>query len=322
LLTARSYERGSGWTPVTDVAVVSDVIDEPGRLLVAHADLATLTPQDVTSIADEFDLHPLAIEDATKARQRPKVEQYAAHVFLVLHQLDRTEEQLNPRQISCFVGPRWMLVLHDGADRCVEQALRRLESGVPEPERGFADMLHALLDAVVDDHQAHADELEREVEDIEEIVLADPRAPVQRPLYSIKQRVARFRRYVLPVSRILDRVIEGATGPIEAERRSYFRDVQDHTLRIGDQIRSTDDLARAILDLIGSVHAQEMGEATKRLSAWAAIIAVPTYIASVYGMNFELVPDEGRIFGFWFAITMMAVTGSGLFAYFKRKRWI
>jgi magnesium transporter len=309
-----------GWVEVEDLDRVSDLRARSGTLLWAESDVATLTPEDIATIAEEFDLHPLAVEDAVHARQRPKVEVYDGHVFVVFDQLDRINDQLEATQIACFVGDRYVLTLHAGASRSIEVAKKRWARAQHELGGGPAYLLHTLLDSVVDDYQQIADDLEERVEELEELVLAHPGAPVSRQLYSVKQKVSRLRRYALPVARILEGIKTHERTPADA--LMHFQDVHDHTLRIADQVRNIDDLSQAVLDLTRAEQAYSLNEVTKRLTGWAAVIAVPTFIASVYGMNFELVPEDGQILGFWFALTLMSTSAIGLYVFLKKREWI
>lgn len=327
MLRAISHIPGEGWQKVSDLTVVSNLCDRSGARVWAEADVRSLTPDDIRTIAKEFGLHALAVEDAASTRERPKLEEYEQHLFVIVHELQPHDGQLEPAQIACFVGTRWVLALHAGADTTMAETRRRLESATGEIWGGSAFLMHALLDSIVDDYQKIADGLEDEVEDVEEALLADPISQPPSRLYKIKQRVARFRRYVLPISRMLTNVVEqGTLGAnirlVDTHFGDHFRDVHDHTLRIAEQVRSIEDLTSALVDLVRVEATNAQNEVTKRLTGWAAIIAVPTYIASVYGMNFELVPASGRIFGFWFALALMVTAALGLYAYFKRKGWI
>lgn len=240
-----------------------------------------------------------------------------------MHQLDLIDGQLEAFQIACFVGPRWVVTLHERSGRTVGEALARCRRGVRAEGQGPSFVMHALLDAIVDDYERHADRLEEGIEEIEEIVLRDPGRPLQQQLYSLKQQLSRLRRYALPGERVLASVLEPQRYQMITDRTAaHFRDVHDHMLRILDQVRNIEDLVNAVLDLQRSEQTQTLNEATKRLSGWAAIIAVPTFIASVYGMNFALVPEEGELLGFFFALGVMVATGLGLYAFFKRKGWI
>jgi magnesium transporter len=320
MLMAICHSAENGWAEVEDLSRVSDLRGEPGVLLWAETDVSTLTDEDVRTIAEEFGLHPLAVEDAIHARQRPKIESYDDHIFVVVDQLDHVDDQLEATQIACFIGDRYVLTLHAGATRSIEEAKRRWTLAQRDLGQGPPYLLHTLLDSVVDDYQRIADDLETRVEELEDLVLTHPGAPVSRQLYSVKQKISRLRRYALPVARVLEDVKRHERTP--ADIFVHFQDVHDHTLRIGDQIRNADDLSQAVLDLTRAEQAYSLNEVTKRLTGWAAVIAVPTFIASVYGMNFQLVPEEAEIFGFWFALALMALSSTGLYVYLRRREWI
>jgi magnesium transporter len=323
MLTVLHYTDSTGWVPLEDVARSSDLVAASGNLLWARTDVSDLAPADVSVIAEEFGLHPLAVEDAISTRQRPKIEAYENHLFSVAHQLDAVDGQLEARQIASFVGARFVLTIHQAAVRTMTETEGRLRRVRKEHGRGPSYIMHTLLDTIVDDYQRIADDIEDEVEDLEEALLRNPDMRVEKQLYSLKQRLARFRRYAIPGGRVLSTVVEGSPSAlVTKETGAYFRDVLDHTLRITDQIRNVDDLVGALLDLRRMDQANSLNEVTKRLTGWAAIIAVPTFIASVYGMNFELVPRSGRVHGFWFALGLMVATGATLYGFFKRRGWL
>lgn len=322
MLKAICHTGEGRWVEVEDFSTVSELIAEGKKLVWAQADLADLTQANITRVADELGLHPLAVEDAMKPRQRPKLEAYENHLFVVSHQLDTVNDQLEARQIASFVGARFVLTIHEGADRTLAEAYRRLLALSASEERGVSVIAQAILDAVVDDYQATADRLEEEIEALEDLALGDPHAPLQNRLYAIKQQTSRLRRYVVPGERVLADVVTGRI-PVATERtRAFFRDIHDHLLRIGDEIRNIDDLVNAVVELQRSEQTAALNEVIKRLTSWAAIIAVPTLIASTYGMNFRLVPRDQSTHGFWVAIGMMSATVVALYAYFKKRGWI
>lgn len=326
MLTAIYHTPGEGWRDVTDLTIISNLCNQSGARVWAEADIATLNAADVATIAEEFGLHDLAVEDATEAKERPKLEEYDNHMFVVMHELQAHDGQLEPVQIACFIGTRYVLILHAGAQRTLDEAKRRLRESTEEIWGGSAYLMHTLLDAIVDDYQHIADELEQEIERLEDEILSDPRAAAQTHLYTIKQRLARFRRYVLPASRMLAGVVEQGTfassiALVDTPFGAAFRDVHDHTLRIADQVRNIEDLSDAMIELVRVEATNAQNEVTKRLTGWAAIIAVPTYIASVYGMNYQLVPNH-ETYGFFFALGLMASTAIGLYAFFKKRGWI
>lgn len=322
MLLAICHSAETGWTRVDDLATLSELRDQSGHVLWAEAAVDDLTQEDIELIGEEFDLHPLAVEDAISTRQRPKIESYEGHRFFVFHQLDEVSGQLEASQIACFVGDRFVLTIHAGASRTIEGAKERWRAAENLPEHSSA-LLHTIFDVVVDDYQRIADDLEQEIEDLEELALETPGAPLQRQLYSVKQKISRMRRYVFPASRLLDWSSEKSTvAAFAPETQPLFRDVQDHLLRIADEVRNVDDLAQAVLDLTRSEQSNVLNEVSRKLSAYAAIFAVLTLIAGVYGMNFDLLPADGSRVGFWFALALMGVSGSGLYLYFRRRGWL
>lgn len=324
MLRAVCHERSTDdWTTLHGTSRVAELIATSGNVVWITGDVRKIARTDLHALVEELGLHPLAVEDAVSTRQRPKLEQYENHLFAVLHQLDTVDGQLEATQLACFIGARYVLALHAGADRTLSETERRWRSGPAQLRGGVAALMHALLDAIVDDYQSIADVIENSIEDLEEAVLADPNAKVETSLYAVKQQLARFRRYVLPVGRILDAVVDPSRiDRIPPETSAYFRDVDDHLLRIADQIRNVQELADAAVDLHRSAQSQALNEVTKKLTGWAAVIAVPTFIASVYGMNFHLVPDNELKSGFLYALTLMAVSAFVLYLFFKRKGWL
>lgn len=321
VLVAVSHTNKDGWERVEDLADLSELRRDEDTLLWAETDVASLDDELVKLVADEFSLHELAVEDALNTRQRPKFEIYDTHQFLVMHQLDEVNDQLEAVQIACFIGQRYVLVVHGGADRTLNEAKHRW--GELRGNGHPSALIHTLVDVVVDDYQAIADRLEDEVEDLEEIVLAKPDAPVQRQLYAVKQRLARMRRYVFPATRLMDWASDTTQAhPFSDETAKLFRDIDDHLQRIKDQIGNLDALDQALLDLTRNEQTAMMGEQQRKLAAWAAIFGVDTLIAGVYGMNFALLPEEGTLGGFWFALALMVFSGLGLFAYFKSRDWL
>ncbi|HET7481842.1 MAG TPA: magnesium transporter CorA family protein, partial [Actinomycetota bacterium] len=287
------------------------------------ADVTTMTDEDVATLAEEFDLHPLAVEDARHSRQRPKLESYEHHLFLVLHELDELGGQLEPRQISVFVGLRHVITLHEGAGRTVAAAKKRWHQDDERFGEGSAYLTHTLMDTIVDDYQGIADKLEGEIEELEDIVLEHPTAPIQRQLYSLKQRTARLRRFVFPLERVLQSMLDNSHEErIPTETHALFTDVLDHLLRIADQVRNIEDLATAAIDLQRAEGAQALNDVTKKLTAWAAIIAIPTLISGIYGMNLGIVPRVGSRTGFWEVLVLMVVLVGVMYFYFKKKTWI
>ncbi|CAN5736989.1 magnesium transporter CorA family protein [soil metagenome] len=325
MLRAVCHSEASRWTEVRDLERISDLLGVDGNLLWIEADIAHIGVEDRDTIAEELGLHALAMEDAVNLRQRPKVDSYEGHLFVVFHQLDDRDGQLEAAQVACFIGDRYVLTLHGGAERTLRAAERRwrAEESPSELEAGPGFLLYTLLDTVVDDYQRISDHLEDEVEELEDIALATPLAPLQHQLYTIKQRLARLRRFALPVGRVVSSVAAPDTDPhFTRPAIERLNDVADNVMRIRDQVESTESLSQAVLDLTRSEQAHALNDVTKKLTAWAAIIAVPTFITSLYGMNFALVPEENQLFGFFFALGLILFSGLYLYRSFRGRGWI
>jgi magnesium transporter len=333
---------GADWAEVDDLSKISELRRDPGVTVWAEADLSGAGREDIRALAQEFALDDLAVEDALNPRQRPKLESYDPHLLMVLFQLDEVEDQLEPRQIACFAGGSFLLMLHHGADRLIGETRRRLEAG--GPEIGSADrMLHAVADVAVDDYENIATGISDEVEELEgqalEVARAEERTtkeiqgsmPSQYRLYTLKQQTSMLRRFALPVSLALQRIqAQRGVGerpeplPVPRETQKLFRDVDDHVQRVSAQIRNIEDLIQGVLDLTQSVQADTLNEINKKLTGWAAIIAAPALIVGLYGINYKLLPfpDFFGRWGFLFVLGLMAGASLSLYALFKRKGWI
>ena len=323
MILARCHSAKTGWMEIDDLTKISDLREEGGNLLWVEFDVKDLEAGDVALLSEEFDLPHDVVEDAVNVRQRPKLETHGSVLSVVIHQLDEIHDQLEASQIAGFIGPRFVLIMHAGADRTLTAAKGRWTDMADIPN-GPAGLLHTLADVVVDDYQLHSDRLEDEMENLEEIALQAPNAPIGKQLYGVKQQIARLRRYVNPAGRLLDWALDPdpSNRPFNKEQAMLFRDIHDHLMRISDQIRNIDELSQAVIDFTSTEHDKALNETTRKLTAWAAIFAVGTLIAGVYGMNFELLPEEQSIEGFWFAIGLMALSSVGLYLYFRNKKWL
>ena len=286
-------------------------------------DATELAPEELRSVLESHGVHQLAAEDAVNPRQRPKIERYENHLFLVLHELEEQHGQLEATQLAAIITDHYVLVVHHGADRMVQSLRARVDRDPDLPP------LYLILDATVDEYEFIANSLEEEVERLEEEALqASGRGRVeqevdQAELYTVKQRVARLRRYAQPVERVMAAITGGEAGrSLDETTRHLFQDVHDHTIRINAQIRNIDDLSGAVIDLIRSEQGATLNIINRKLTAWAAIFAAWTVISGIYGMNLDLEPEEQTVFGFGFVIGLMALTGLVLYVIFKRRRWL
>jgi magnesium transporter len=294
--------------------------------------------EELTSLADEFGLHELAVEDAIVAHQRPKLERYGEILFVVLRTaryLDPTEE-VEFGEVHVFVGPDFVITVRHSEAPNLAQVRRRMES---EPEllrRGPEAVLYAITDQVVDGYLPVVAGLENDVDEIEtEVFRGDP--AVSRRIYELSREVIEFQRVTRPLTAMLDALTAGFTKyGIDVELQRYLRDVADHATLVIERVDGLRQLLQNILTvnatLVGQQQNEEMkslteasytqNEEVKKISAWAAILFAPTLIGTVYGMNFEHMPELTWFHGYPFALGLMLVVCLGLYILFHRRDWL
>jgi len=271
----------------------------------------------------EFDLHPLAVEDARHGHQRPKIEEYGESLFAVMHLLEPDNGGIRNGEVGVFAGPNYILTIRSGAEHGFGEVRARCERQPEFLRNGPGYVLYALMDAVVDRYFPLLDGLETELDVIEERIFAGmtPRENVES-MYSLKQRLVMLRHAVAP---LLDGVnnLYGARVPaVCAGMQEYFRDVSDHLQQLNQAIESTrDTIATAIAVNLSMIGLQE-NATVKRLAAYGALVAVPTMIAGVYGMNFEHMPELEWRYGYALATGLMAAIDGYLFYRLRKAKWL
>ncbi len=281
-------------------------------------------PGDLERLQDLFGLHELAVEDARHAHQRPKMEDYDDSVFIVLKTAHYHEdrEEVHFGEISLFAGPRYVITVRHGPGSELASARKRLEARPDLLSLGAASAVWAVLDKVVDDYIPVADAIEDDIEEVEKDVFDDDvPAPTQR-IYNLKREVIEFHRAVWPLLTPLNALEQGGRDRVPDELRRYFRDVADHTRRVDEQVSSHRELLTSVLEANLALVSVNQNEVVKKISAIAGIIAVPTFIASVYGMNFDNMPELHWHLGYALALGLMAICVLGLVAFFRRIDWL
>jgi magnesium transporter len=292
------------------------------------------TEEEFSSVAQEFGLHPLAVEDAVKAHQRPKLERYDETLFVVLRParyVDETET-VEFGEVHVFVGEDFVVTVRHGEASELGKVRKRLEGGPDLLRLGPEAILYAVMDRVVDDYGPVVTGLENDIDEIETEVFSG-NAGVSRRIYELSREVIQFQRATQPLPGILGELIGGAENP---ELQRYLRDVQDHALRVTEQVASFRELLQNILSvnltLVGLSQNEEVKAITeasiaqndevKRISAWAAILFAPTLVGTVYGMNFERMPELHWVLGYPFALLLMLMVSLSLYAVFKHRGWL
>jgi magnesium transporter len=284
--------------------------------------------EEFSSVAREFDLHELACEDAVKAHQRPKLERYGDTLFLVLRParyIDETESVVFG-EVAIFVGPQFVITVRHGDAPALGAVRRRLEGRPDLLRRGPLAIVYAILDHVVDGYQPVVAGLENDIDEIEDDVFGGS-PTVSRRIYELTREVIEFQRATGPLEPILSQLMD--EPEIDEEERRYVRDVHDHSIRVQEQADGFRELLHNILSVNLTLETKALSEAShaqseqvKRISAWAAILFAPTVVGTIYGMNFEHMPELDWTFGYPLALALMLLVSVTLYTVFKRHRWI
>jgi len=278
---------------------------------------------ELAELQDEFDLHELAVEDAHHGHQRPKIEEYGESVFAVLHTIEVAGEELKVGEVDVFVGRNYVLSARQKTERGFQEVRARCER---EPEllrHGSGYVLYALMDAVVDRYFPVLDAVETELEHLEEQIFTgkSPRENIEA-LYYVKQKLMTLKHAAAPLLDASSRLHGGRVPQVCAGLGEYFRDVYDHLFRLNQSIDTLRDTVTTAIQVNLAMITIGESEVTKRLAAYAALVAVPTMVAGIYGMNFKHMPELSWSFGYPLTLAVMAGIDAYLFYRFRKASWL
>jgi magnesium transporter len=290
------------------------------------------TEADLGEVAKEFGLPALAVEDAVKAHQRPKLEVYGDVVFVVLKPVRYvdSDEIVEVEEIAIFLGEHFVVTVRHGRTTLLAEVRTELDGGhFPSKLHGPVAVLHRAADLVVDQYMEVTKSIDDDVAEIEAQVFGPDDSDHAERIYKLKREVLEFRRAVLPLTEPMYRLSAGSVNGVDAEAKQYFRDVHDHLLRATDEIERHDRLLSDILQanvarvsVRQSAVAVRQNEDMRKISAWAAIALVPTAIAGVYGMNFDYMPELTWHYGYFTVIGVIATLCVILYASFRKNGWL
>ncbi|HEX4363953.1 MAG TPA: magnesium/cobalt transporter CorA [Solirubrobacteraceae bacterium] len=281
------------------------------------------SPDELRDAAERFDLPPLAVEDAMQAHQRPKIEDYEKGYFLVVHTaryLDDIEE-VEFGEVHLFTGPGYVIVVRHGTAIELQSARERVEENTELLSEGPAAAVWAVLDKIVDDYEPVMAGIENDVEEVEVDVFGDGSDQTKR-IYFLRRELAEFYRAVHPMLAPLDLLTSAEHPDVSPRLREHLRDVADHVKRVEDAIHTQRELLASILQANLAVISVAQNDVVKKISGWAAIITVPTFIASIYGMNFDHMPELQWRYGYPACLLAMAVIAVVLHRVFRRAGWL
>jgi magnesium transporter len=282
------------------------------------------TAEEFDSVAREFHLHELAVEDAIKAHQRPKVDEYDETLLVVLKtaRYHDDTETVEIGEILVFVGDGFIVTVRHGSPTALDEVRKKTEERSDLLACGPGAVLHAIIDRVVDDYEPVVAGIEDDIEEVEADVFSPQRSNPTERIYKLKREVLEMHRATAPLVDPLDKLASGKYEVVHEDIHEYFRDVYDHVLRANETIDGFREMLNGILDANAAQVGVRQNDDMRKISAWVAIAAVPTAIAGIYGMNFQHMPELSWRFGYPMALTLMAVICFALWRQFKRAGWL
>ncbi len=324
LVDCAVYEDGERRAGTVDIADAARAACSDGSEFV-WLGLHEPTAEEFDAVQREFALHELAVEDAIKAHQRPKLEVYGDTLFVVLKTIRYvdSEEVIRTGQIMLFANQAFVISVRHGEGSDLHGVRETVERRPDLLRCGPGSVLHAVIDKVVDDYEPAAEGLEIDIQEVESQVFAEDLAgnPTQR-IYRLEREVLEFQRAVAPLAAPVDRLARGHFDLIAPELQDYFRDVHDHLLRVGARGEAFRDLLSSALQANLTQVTVRQNADMRRISAWVAILAVPTMIAGIYGMNFEHMPELGWEYGYPAVLVVILVICATLYRRFRRAGWL
>jgi magnesium transporter len=294
---------------------------EPGEFVW----IGILEPEEaeLRTLQKRFGLHPLAVEDALSAHQAPKVEVYGGELFVVARTAQMDEGRISYGETHIFVGPSHIITVRHGSARAHTELRSQLETSPGLLKHGVDYVLHAILDFVVDGYRPIVEEVEEQVLQMEQRALDEfLTRPEIRTLFQLRGELLRFERVLGPMEEVAGRLERLDLPCIDPEVRPYFRDIRDHVGRVGSRVGALRETLASVFEVANLLEQQRQGTITRRLASWAAILAVPTAVAGIYGMNFDYLPELRWRYGYFIVLGAIAMICAALYVNFKRSKWL
>ena len=286
--------------------------------------LADPTEEEMLKLAECYDLHPLAVEDAIKGDQLPKIDVYDEQLFVVARTAALTDgDHIDYGETAIFIGHNHIISVRHGSKRAHTSLREQLEKSPRLLAHGVDYLLHAILDYIIDGYIPLIEDLEEEVLEMEAKAIDSflNRSEINR-IFTVRRELIRFQRVLGPMGEVAQKLARGELPCIDTEARHYFRDVQDHIRRVQIRVDGLRDVLTSVFELSTLLEQQRQGTITRQLAAWAAILAVPTAIAGIYGMNFSNMPETQVWYGYYVILAAIAVSCGLLYRQFRKVGWL
>lgn len=291
---------------------------------IVWADVSDPTSQDFLDLAEEFNFHPLSIEDCRHAHQRPKVEEYQGYYFMVLYEAELAgpEDTMELRELSIFLGANYLVTVHSRPIRAVETSRRLWKEWVDRAEHGAGMLAYLMIDAIVDDYMPLLDILSERMDELEDQIFGEFQPETIQEIFRVKKQLLYLRRSITPLRDVFNTVLRREQPIFARETHVYFQDVFDHIIRVADTIDTLRDMLSSTMEAYLSVSGNRMNMVMKRLTSIATILMSVTVIAGIYGMNFDFMPELKWKYGYIFALTSIVAVGFGLYLYLRKVKWL
>lgn len=291
---------------------------------VVWADVSDPTGKDFDELAEEFNFHPLSIEDCRNAHQRPKVEEYPGYYFIVLYESELVgpDDDLELRELNIFLGPNYLVTVHSRPIRAIETAKRLWGEWTDRAGQGAGLLAYLLIDAIVDDYLPLLDVLSDRMDDLEDNIFGDFQPEAIQDIFRIKKQLLYLRRSITPLRDVFNTMLRREQPIFPRETSVYFQDVFDHIIRVADTIDNLRDMLGSTMDAYLSVSGNRMNQVMKRLTSISTILMSVTLVAGIYGMNFSFMPELTWRYGYVFALGSMIAIGLAIYFYLRKIKWL
>jgi len=318
-----AYTKGSTTVDERSPADLPKLIEDPN--VIFWVDLCGRDPAHDTLLTDVFKIHPLVLEDMFLDAPQPKVEDFGDYLYLVVHGLDRNAEQpdnIETIELDLVIGPRFILTHHPTTLRSTDTVEAEIKRSAKLFAKGPSFVAHAILDHLSDHYKPLMERFDDEIELLEGRVLKDASASVVGEIFEVKRSLAKIRRVASHQREVVQRLARGEFDLIEESALPFYRDVADHFVRVTDLADSYRDILGSILDMYMSVQGQKLNEIMKVLTLMSTIMLPMTFVAGIYGMNFEFMPELHMKYGYHGAIAAMFTIAVVLLLWFRKRKWI
>ena len=319
----RCYRNGQLTDENFPMADVSEHLEDPDA--VVWVDLCAPDTKDLQLVADELSLHALAVEDATVGRNRPKLDRYSTHDFLSLYEVDLDVEsgELTTDELTAFITKKALVTVRPAEGFDIDGLLKRWDDNCDLTKMGVGALVYGLIDFVVDGHFRAVESMDEQIEGLEDLLFDGKQheEDVQRRSFELRKSLVLLRRVVTPMREVVASMMRRDVGLVNDELAPYYQDVYDHVLRASEWTESLRDLVSTIRETSLTIQGNRLNIITKKVTSWAAIIAVPTAVTGFYGQNVPY-PGFSKESGFWWSSGLIIGGSVALYTAFKRKDWL